>query len=191
MRSFGNIAVLASSIRRSQLKEIFQRRYKKARQVPLGIDQPDYLCFLAYAMLTLTQVWNKWPEAEKPNFVASKKRDVTHHVGEFKEELQKILDPPLNGLVGELIPASLENLLPLQSADVLLWHIQRYYAAGRDQYRMKPVDRMRAAQLIHDGNMDGTVYAWEKPDLERTAQKWAGSGVIPSSESWHADSIKL
>jgi hypothetical protein len=41
MQSFGNIAVVASSIRRSQLKETFQLRYKKAKHVPVGLDQPD------------------------------------------------------------------------------------------------------------------------------------------------------
>jgi hypothetical protein len=130
---------------------MFVRRYKKSKHVPTGIDQPDYFCFMAYAVFILAQVYKKWPEAKKVDFVVSRKQGVTHHLGEFKEELQRFVESPLQDLVGDLIPASMEDRIPLQSADVLLWHLQRYYAAGRDQYKMNPVDRMRTAELIQDG----------------------------------------
>jgi hypothetical protein len=134
---------------------------------------------MAYAVFILAQVYKKWPEAKKVDFVVSRKQEVTHHLREFKDELQRFVESPLQDLVGELIPASMEDRIPLQSADVLLWHLQRYYAAGRDQYKMNPVDRMRTAELIQNGNLDGKIHEWDKKDLEELADKWTALGFLP------------
>jgi hypothetical protein len=148
MHSFGNLAVIASSVRRSYLGEVFHAgRYKNNHYIPRGIDQPDYLAFVGYALFTVGQVHKKWPHARKVDFVVERKKGVTEHVREFKDELQKLLDPPLAGLVGELIPASAKDSLPLQAADVLLWHIQRYYAVDEDQNKMQVLDQERLGLL--------------------------------------------
>jgi hypothetical protein len=129
----------------------------------------------------LDQVHNKWPEAEKLDFVISRKKKVSHHIATFRGELQQFVKPQLFGLVGELIPARMEDGIPLQSADVLLWHLQRYYANGQDQRRMNASDAMRLAQLIQNGTLDGTIHTWERSELEQMADKWAEAGLIPKT----------
>jgi hypothetical protein len=104
MQSFGNTVVITSAIRRSELQEIFQQRYAKRKNAPIGLREPDYFCFIAYAASALAQLHKKWPEAEILNFVVSHKKTVTHHVGTFAQEVRMLIKPPLQGLVGELIP---------------------------------------------------------------------------------------
>ena len=179
MASFGNMAAIASTVNRADLQDLFHKRYGKRRNIPAGIREPDYLCFIAYAAFMLGQVYNKWPEAERVNFVISRKKKVRHHIGTFRDELQKLMKPPLVDLVGDLIPASPEDQLPLQAADALLWHIQRYYASGRDQRKMNASDRIHLANLIHNGGLDGTVHTWERSELVEMAEQWTDAGLIP------------
>jgi hypothetical protein len=87
---------------------------------------------MAYSVFTLAEVYKKYPSVDKVNFVVSRKQKVTHHINEFHEEVQKLIEPPLKGLMGELIPGSMEDTLPLQSADLLCWHFQRYYAKNHE-----------------------------------------------------------
>jgi hypothetical protein len=42
MDSFGNMAVIASTIKRSDLRDVFHKRYNKRKHVPTGINDPDY-----------------------------------------------------------------------------------------------------------------------------------------------------
>jgi hypothetical protein len=73
----------------------------------------------------------------------------------------------------------MENVLPLQAADALLWHIQRYYACGRDQGKMDASDGLHLAYLIQNGKLDGTIHAWGRDDWEKMAEGWASAGLIP------------
>jgi hypothetical protein len=179
INSFGNIAVMASTIQRSELKDIFHKGYKKLKNVPRGIDEPDYLCFIGYAASMIAQVRKKWPEATRVNFVVSRKKGVTHHIQTFRDELKRFIKPPLQDLVGDLLPASMENVIPLQAADALLWHIQRYCACGRDQGKMDASDGIHLAYFIQNGELDGTIHAWDRGDLEKMAEDWANAGRIP------------
>jgi hypothetical protein len=179
MDSFGNMAAIASIIRPSDLHNVFYKRYKKRKHVPTGIDEPDYFCFLAYATYIIGQVHRKWPGAERVNFVVSHKKTVTHHIESFRDELQKAILPDLSDLVGDLIAANQEDTIPLQCADVLLWHMQRYYASGRSQRNMNSSDAMRLAGLIQNGVLDGTVHEWELGELEQMSEQLAEAGLIP------------
>jgi hypothetical protein len=177
MASFGNIDAIVSTVKRSDMNEVFASRYDK--RVPVGIDQPDYPCFLAYASFMLAQVSRKWPEATKVNFFIERKKKISHHIMSFREELEEWVEPELRPLVGDLTAVSRDLVLPLQSADALLWHLQRYYASGEKQSRMDPTDAIRLAGLIQDGDLDGMVHTWDRSELEAMAEKWEIIGVIP------------
>ena len=179
MDSFGNIAGIISTVRKSDMRDVFASRYRKHKNIPVGINEPDYPCFLAYAAFMIGQVYRKWPEVHKVNFIIDQKKTISHHIATFKDELTEYLEPEFRYLVGQVIPGTKEQFLPLQAADVLLWHVQRYYAAGQCQPRMDASDAMRLARLIQNGTLDGTVHHWGRSELELMADKWERVGLIP------------
>src|ERR1700722_14236454 len=150
-RIFG-IQPIISRIRQADLNEIFINRYKKRKHVPTGINEPDYFCFVAYAAYLAGHAHSQWPDIERIDFVVDRKKGVTHHIAKFKEDIRLGLDPELGKLIGGLIPATMEDRLPLQCADVLLWHMQRYFASGEDQEKMVPIDRLRLTELTREGD---------------------------------------
>jgi hypothetical protein len=176
--AFGNIAAIVSSVRRSDFNAVFNRKNRKKRHIPIGLNEPDYLCFVAYAAFMLGQVHRKWPEATKVNFVVSLKHGVSNHIKEFKEAMRDQLDEDLRNLLGDVFPASMDTMLPLQAADVLMWHIQRCFSMGMDQRKMEPCDGGRLGKLLQHGDTDGTIHKWERAELEQMAERWTKSGLM-------------
>lgn len=70
--------------------------------------------------------------------------------------------PDLAPLFGGLTSASMEVELPLQAADVLCWHLQRYYRG-----RFSRTDENRMWWLLKE--RDGDLYVWERPALQEVA----------------------
>jgi hypothetical protein len=113
----------------------------KRKPVPM---EPDYLCFLAYAMHIIEYIHEKYPEAEKVDFVVERKMNITRYVQEFHSGLAACFDwmgePSLSSLVGDLLQGGKE-CVPLQAADLLCWH------SARPLETMDDMDRRRYAQL--------------------------------------------
>jgi hypothetical protein len=139
---------------------------KRGRKPDLGLDEPDYLCFLAYARITLEHALAACPSVSEVDFVVSLKGKTTDHVKTFHGELKRLVEPPYKDLVGDLIPASMEKRLPLQAADVLCWHFQRFFGG-----RMNRIDEGRLARL---GDKIGKHHQWKREDLEHLAKQWFG-----------------
>jgi len=127
--------------------------------------EPDYICFLAYAVMVLDYLDKCHPEAEKVNFIVERKGDVTKHVQEFHSHMARHLEalgsPSLSRLVGALIPGD-KALVPLQAADLLCWHSARskskdmdaascrhYAAIAHNPGRLQELDRDLIKQLTH------------------------------------------
>ena len=75
------------------------------------------------------------PEVERVDFVVSKKAKVSEHYREFTDSIRRSLEtlaPIAAPLVGDLIPASMQERLPLQAADLLCWHLQRIKSKNAD-----------------------------------------------------------
>ncbi len=89
----------------------------------------DYLAFVSYAYTVLLFCYTNRPDAEKVDFIMEKNGEVTDHIREFYAgmpiALQHVGRPELIPLLGDLISAGKERA-PLQAADVLCWHTQRY-----------------------------------------------------------------
>jgi hypothetical protein len=177
--SFGNMAAIVSVIQQGDLNELIIRRFKKRRHAPIALREPDYFCFVGYVTLVLGQVSIKWPEARLVNFFVSSKQNVTHHLQEIRNELEKALDPNLRSLLGEVFPAVPLNVLPLQYADALLWHVKQYYDADKDVHKMKHQDRKRLAKMSQYGDLHGMMHEWERSEVEAMAQQWIKAGVLP------------
>jgi hypothetical protein len=150
-----------SVILRADLHDIVHRKSKEYRKKPhIGIDEPDYFCFVAYAKTAIAYINARHPEVKEVDFVVAKKGKLTDRLKYFHEEVKRLLDPPLSDLVGELIPATMETRLPLQAADIVLWHMQRFYANTMDT-----TDERRLNVLMKD--TDGIPHEWKRSDLER------------------------
>jgi hypothetical protein len=165
--SMGAMSALASVIKRVDLQEVIHSKFKRKKQIPVGLDEPDYLCFLAYASFVLAEVHENYPLATRVNFIVSRKNNVTEHYKDFVETMKQYFEqhqPELSSLVGDLIPASMEDLLPLQAADVLCWHLQRYYA--EKGYRDRTIEN-RGWYLLKE--RDGHLHTWERSELEEFA----------------------
>jgi hypothetical protein len=160
LASMGRMSALGSIIRKSDL-DVFSQHFGKKKKVPLGLNEPDYPCFIAYAVLVLAEVYKIDPSVERVDFVVSRKQKITHHLNGFKDDIKEWLEtdyPFLASMVGGLIPASMEDQLPLQAADLLGWHIQRNAAD-----RLDIIGYKRLKALV---DAPGTVFEWKRSHLE-------------------------
>lgn len=122
--------------------------------------QPDFLCFLGYAMLTLDHM-TKQPQCEKVDFVVENNGKTSDYLNKFHSTLEECLvaldRPDMARLVGKFLIVSKERI-PVQASDVLCWHTAR--ARNRssmhffDILRYRQISRMKG-DLQHIG--EGTV----------------------------------
>jgi hypothetical protein len=158
IRSTGGVSLISSEMSKRDLREGIQDMLKrKGEDIVRGVDQPDYLCFLAFCEFAVAHVYKTSPEVEKVNFVVSRKQKVTYHIGQFHEDLKKQIDPPLRALVGDLFPGDMTRMLPLQAADLVCWHCQRFLSGKADS-----ADRMRLDKL----GKNGYRHEYSRSDLE-------------------------
>lgn len=89
--------------------------------------QPDYYCFIQWAFRVLRYVDHAYPDAEKVDFVIERNGRITKHIQRFHvsmaNSLKAIGAEQLARLVGDLIPGG-KDRVPLQAADLLVWHTQ-------------------------------------------------------------------
>lgn len=132
--SAGGISAVFSRLIQSEMEESLCARLRSAGIKPgSGLKHPDYICFIGYAYHVLLEVHERYPDADKVDFVVSRNGQITNHIKSFHEELQislSVLNPKLERLVGRLIPDDPETSNPLQAADLLSWHILRFEEDG-------------------------------------------------------------
>jgi hypothetical protein len=166
MYSSGYTSAIAAVIKVADFKQAFQRFKQQGKRAPLGVDEPDYICYLAYASLMTAEISRRYPEATRVHFVVSKKQKITHHIARFHKDMKECLEPPLVDLVGDLIPGDMDLHLPLQAADLLCWHLQRYYGP-----KMTRFQNGRLAMLTLD--TPGRIHTWGRKELEDLAERLA------------------
>jgi hypothetical protein len=109
--------------------------------------EPDYICFLAYAWVSLNYLKLFHPGADKLDFIVERNGPITRYIHEFHSHLAEALtalgSPELADLVGELIPGD-KTRAPLQAADVLCWYSARSRAGTLDD-----TDKCRYAKIAH------------------------------------------
>lgn len=135
IRAAGFISGYIGALTRADLKSLYDFLSSRGVKWPKNIQDPDYLCFVAYCEIMIRETAKEHPEVKRINFMVSRKRYVSHHCERFKDAMRDRLNEiksPLAELVGDLIPLSMEDHKPLQAADVLCWHIQRSYAQTCD-----------------------------------------------------------
>lgn len=90
--------------------------------------EPDFLCFLGYAMMALDYVSREHQDCEKLDFIVEQNGKITDYIKDFHTGLSGIFAelgrPDLARLVGELLSVP-KDRIPVQAADVLCWHTAR------------------------------------------------------------------
>jgi hypothetical protein len=172
IKNSGFLCAVVSVIKRADLEDILQDASRTHGMEPaVGIDKPDYLCFMAYARTALEFVSKRHPEMTRLDFVVSLNGKITDHIKEFHRQLKLLVEPPFADMVGDLIPTRMEERVALQAADFLCWHWQRYYALGEDGHKMERTDERRFAWL---GETSGRPYIWSAEDLRALAKAFFG-----------------
>jgi hypothetical protein len=160
--SSGNISAIGSHLRKDDLKLTIQPSISANHsKTSFGKIAPDYPCYIAYVSFLLDHVRMRYPEAEKVNFVVSSKNSITEHISDFHAALKLQIAPPLDTLMGDMIPGEMEKELPLQAADLLCWHMQRYFAN-----KMNCVNESR---LWYLGESSGICHQFTCKDLQEIA----------------------
>jgi hypothetical protein len=90
---------------------------------------PDYLAFTSYAYAAILFCQQFRPDMERVDFVVERNGELTDHIKDFYVGMATACEanghPELIQFLGDLIPAG-KDRVPLQAADVLCWHTQRY-----------------------------------------------------------------
>jgi len=163
LQSVGPMSAFVSWLKRADLADIVDTNYTSRKKIPVGIDEPDYACYIGFIFLVLMRVHARYPDATKVNFVVSRKQRITENLNKVIDATSRFLNehklPHLSALLGDLIPASMELQLPLQAADVLCWHLQRYHSKSYDR-----TDESRIRKLLSERDADH--HEWKREDFE-------------------------
>jgi hypothetical protein len=79
--------------------------------------------------------------------------------------------PETASLIGNITVSQMEKCLPLQAADVLCWHIQRYFSR-----KYTRLDESRMWYLLKE--RDGAMHHWKHGDLDTTGIELLQKGLI-------------
>jgi len=170
IRDTKDLLKVSSEIEVGDLEDVLRREVQPhSIRLPFNAREPDYSCFLAFAVNTMRYVSDRYPNVEKVDFVVSRKGKVTDHIKAFHEEMRSWMreeEPKLYDLVGGLTPADMEDSPPLQAADVFCWHLRRAYETGVQDNN---------AKLLMD--CEGLLHRWTSDSLATLAGhmiRWSG-----------------
>jgi Protein of unknown function (DUF3800) len=130
--SMGPMSAFAGELNKDEFSRVFRDIPKnELKRLPKVYKDPDYFCFMAYIMMLVSFVKHRYNDVELINFVVEPKQAIP------SAELQSVIDavrlrfahddPEYAPLVGNIVQASLKDQIPLQAADALCWHMQRYH----------------------------------------------------------------
>jgi hypothetical protein len=137
IRSMGSIYPITAGMKVAGFKSIFADPIIKLGGGKWGITQdPDYLCFVAFAVLALDHADRMLPDATRIDFLIEESQKTTKGIKAFRAPLEEAISkfPELLKLFGSVDAADKHDPkgIPLQAADVLLWYVQRKEAENLD-----------------------------------------------------------
>ena len=96
--------------------------------------EPDYMCFVRFALSVLLYVHESHSDATRVDFVIERNGRITRYMQRFHEGIpnalrNKLGRPDLADLVGELLPAG-KDRVPLQAADLFCWYARNVRNLG-------------------------------------------------------------
>ena len=131
LNSTGSLYPLAVQLDAGHFAEAFEGIKVKNPALPEVAPfyfEPDYFCFILFAMGVLHAVSLRDPPCSRVHFLVERKNRVharlTHFHSQMAAGVTALGAPGLAPLVGKLIPGGKADL-PLQAADLLCWYTQR------------------------------------------------------------------
>jgi hypothetical protein len=152
--SMGSIRLARTSFDGGHFRQTFQsvRVARKGAQAGGYPFEPDYIGFLGFARGVLEHVKSEYPDAEKVDFLVEKKQTVSHYMPNYLDMLEDWLTDngrlDLVALIGELNPRGDKTRVPLQAADLAMWHVRRHEAGESEA-----IDVRRLAQMFDGRTM--------------------------------------
>jgi hypothetical protein len=142
IRSMGSLQLLTTWLDGGHFRGTFKgaRIAQSGPQFGAYSFQPDYIGFLGFAYNALEYVKQHHPDAEKVDFVIERKDGVSHHMPNYlkilEDKLTEMGEVDLVRLIGGFSTCGKERV-PLQAADVAMWHIRRArtQTADREDWR--------------------------------------------------------
>jgi hypothetical protein len=168
--STGALDAVASVIKRSMLYEVFPKPPKKRNAI--GLDVPDYVCYLAYIQIMLLRAKKLHPDATKVNFVFAEKEETKKGMKAIVEVTRRFLAaemPEMSALFGDFVAKRPESEIALQAADLICWHLQCNFRGNFPR-----TDESRMWYLLKP--RDGDLHEWSKESLQDFAD-----GIRPSA----------
>jgi len=150
----GSIRLARTSFDGGHFRQTFQsvRVARKGAQAGGYPFEPDYIGFLGFARGVLEHVKSEYPDAEKVDFLVEKKQTVSHYMPNYLDMLEDWLTDngrlDLVALIGELNPRGDKTRVPLQAADLAMWHVRRHEAGESEA-----IDVRRLAQMFDGRTM--------------------------------------
>jgi hypothetical protein len=148
--SMGSLHFVKSEMDGGHFRDVLgdMRIIRPGKQPGVYPMQPDYTGFYGFVYAALEYVHTNYPDAEKVDFIVERKSGITPHLDDFYRSIDKGLRAKGEGhlirLIGELIPGG-KDRVPLQAADVGIWHFARH-AAGQTDI----TDGRRAWRMFHN-----------------------------------------
>jgi hypothetical protein len=129
INSMGMLHPITSEANATHFRDAFAAIQIGGEGTRAGAMEPDYLCFLMYALHALGFVTREYPDAERVDFLVERTdKAITGRFHGFHQRLKAVLEQlglqSHARLVGSLDHVG-KGHVPAQAADVLCWHGRR------------------------------------------------------------------
>jgi hypothetical protein len=128
------------------------------------LEEPDYLCYVAFANIVLRYVYEVFPHATRVDFLAEESQRTSGKMSHFHSHLLETLEPfpEVHHLIGTMTPKG-KLSIPLQAADTLCWFVQRAQAG--------PLSRADRRRFIMMTRRPGYPYQHSVEDLQELSNR--------------------
>ena len=115
----GSLRVTTSAISQDEMKSLIHSRFQKKKNIPDRLKFPDYYCYLTYMIRVVAAVRRHFPDADKVDFVVSKKQYIptlSNTLDKTQDDFRDWLGdlyPDTRRYIGDVIPGDMETRLPL------------------------------------------------------------------------------
>jgi hypothetical protein len=126
---------------------------------------------MGFAGALLEHCQHMLSDIDRVDFVISEKQCVSKNMDKVLDTLKaQVREPATASLIGNIRIGRMEAEIPLQAADVMCWHIQRYFSGVFDRTLE---DRMW--YLLKERT--GVMHYWKREELEATSRDLEKEGA--------------
>lgn len=144
----GHVSLVKTEFDGGHFRDVFgaTKVIRLGNQPTLYRFEPDFIGFIGFVYAALDYVAQRYPDAEQVDFVVEQKSSVSRNIDQFYETIEDALTvkgrADLVPLIGELNPNGDKKRVPLQAADIAMWHLRRRAVGDADRDDMRRLARM-------------------------------------------------